>query len=91
MKIDLDRIQKIYGESVIYNIKENLENVIGNMNYLITKGFNNVNEIIEQNPFLFIKSCEIFQEKIDSLIKNLGVEYIEKLEDNTFLWGEIDD
>ena len=36
MKIDLNKIQEIYGDSSIYEIKNHLDQVIDNMNYLVS-------------------------------------------------------
>lgn len=91
MKIDLNKIQEIYGDSSIYEIKNHLDQVIDNMNYLVSLGFNDVYNIVETNPYMFLYDKKIFVDKMDKLIKKLGVEYIEKLEDDFSLWGEIYD
>ena len=46
---------------------------------------------METNPYMFLYDKKIFVDKMDKLIKKLGVEYIEKLEDDFSLWGEIYD
>ena len=91
MKLDLKRIEEIYGKSSIYEFKENMDEVITNLNYLLSRGFNNVYTILENNPYIFFLDTNIFEERVNNLIDKLGVEYIEKLEEDFTLWGEIDD
>ena len=91
MKLDTDKLKEIYGESILYDIKENLEDISDNMNYLKTKKFTDIYDIFETNPYLFFNTPDVFQNKVNSLIEKLGVDYIEKLENNYNLWGEVDD
>lgn len=91
MKLDLQKIQEIYGNNAIKEIKENEESFVSNMKYLKERGFTNLYEIIEQNPYSFLEDEAIFQEKIDHIIKILGVEYIEKLEEDMTLWRLLDE
>ena len=91
MKLDLNKIQDIYGQSSIYEFKDHLDEVVNNMNYLLSLGFNDVYDIVENNPYIFFNDNKIFKQKVNSLIDKLGPFYFEKLEENVFLWGEIDD
>ena len=91
MELDLQKIQEIYGNSAINEIKEDMDSLISNMKYLKEKGFTNIYEIIEQNPYQLLEDEAIFQEKIENIIRILGVEYIEKLEDDMSLWRLLDD
>ena len=91
MELDLQKIQEIYGNNAIKEIKEDQESFISNTNYLKGKGFTNIFEIIEQNPYLFLEDEAIFQDKIDKIIQILGVEYIEKLEEDMNLWSLLDE
>ena len=91
MKLDTDKLKEIYGESILYDIKENLEDITDNMNYLKTKKFTDIYDIFEKNPYLFFNTPDIFQNKVNNLIEKLGVDYIEKLDNNYNLWGEVDD
>ena len=91
MKLNLDKIEEIYGQSSIYEFYENKENVTTNINYLTSKGFKDVYDIVETYPYIFIIEPEEFKKKVSNLIEHLGVEYIEKLEEDFTLWGEIDD
>ena len=89
MKIDLEKIETIYGNNCIYEIKDNLDDVVSNINYLNTKGFTNVYEIVESYPYLFIESNDIFIEKIDLFLTNIGFDYLDILSNDMTLWGDI--
>ena len=84
--LDMNKIEEIYGKSIFNNIKNNLEDLTENIKYLQTKKFNNIEEIIEQNPYLFIMPNDIFIERLDNLIENLGNNYIEILNEDITLW-----
>ena len=86
MKLDLEKISFIYGESSIYEFKDNVEKLANNINYLSKIGFSDVYDIVALYPYLFIIEENEFKEKIDYLINKLGVEFIEKLEQDTNLW-----
>ncbi len=91
MKLNLKKIQEIYGNSAIYEIEDHLDIIVNNMNYLVSLKFNNVYSILETNPYMFLYDNNRFKEKINNLIQKLGVEYIEKLDNDISLWGEIYD
>ncbi len=91
MKLNLKKIQEIYGNSSIYEIEDHLDIIVNNMNYLVSLKFNNVYSILETNPYMFLYDNNRFKEKVNNLIQKLGVEYIEKLDNDISLWGEIYD
>ena len=89
MKINLEKIEELYGNSLLIEIKNNLEDIVENINYLKKRQINNYEELLENYPFVLIISPTTFQKKIDKLIENLGNNYIEILENNISLWGDI--
>lgn len=91
MKVDFNRLKDIYGNSILINYKDNLDEVVENIKYLERLEFNNIYEIIEYNPYIFTKSNDIFKDKINNLINNLGVEYIEKLNEDISLWDKLNE
>lgn len=91
MKLNINKIEEIYGNSSIYELKDNMDELITNMNYLVSLGFTDVYDIVEKYPYMFLMDKKVFKERVSNLIKKLGVEYIEKLEEDFTLWGEIDD
>lgn len=91
MKIDLNKIKEVYGENTLYEIKNHIEEITSNMSFLASIGFKDVIDIFENNPYMFLYTPLIFKEKVNKLLDKLGFDYIEKLENDISLWGELDD
>ena len=91
MKLDLEKLKEIYGESIVIEIEKNMDSFIDNINHLITYGFKDPYDVVETNPYLFLNTPETFKEKMEKLIQKLGVNYIEKLGEDISLWSEVDD
>lgn len=80
MNIDFDRIEKIYGSSIINSIALLKDDVIDNIKYFISLGFEDTEDIFERQVLIFICPKEEFRVKINNLIKQLGNNYIEEIE-----------
>lgn len=89
MNIDFDRIEKIYGSSIINSIALLKDDVIDNIKYFISLGFEDTEDIFERQVLIFICSKEEFKMKIDNLIKKLGNNYIEEIENDISLLDEL--
>lgn len=87
--INFDKISEIYGNDVLILVKENVEDVIKNFQYLINLDFNDVEDIFERYVTIFICSQKEFKTKVDKLINKLGIEYVGILESNMELWEEL--
>lgn len=85
MNIDFDKIEKIYGSSIINSIALLKEDVIDNIKYFISLGFEDTEDIFERQVLIFICPKEEFKMKIDNLIKKLGNNYIEEIENDISL------
>lgn len=85
MNIDFDKIEKIYGSSIINSIALLKEDVIDNIKYFISLGFGDTEDIFERQVLIFICPKEEFKTKIDNLIKKLGNNYIEEIENDISL------
>ncbi len=72
MKIDLEKIQELYGESIINEMKNHFDNIIENLSYLKKKQISNYDEVLESYPYLFMLSSYSFQKKINQIIKKNG-------------------
>lgn len=90
MQIDFDKILEIYGESMIELIRDNKDDVIENLKYLYYLEFNDVEDIFERYPGIFICSNKEFVKKMKILINELGYNYVEILETNMDLWGNLE-
>jgi len=91
MKLDMNKIQDIFGKSSISEIKENKEDFIQNIEYVLSLGYKNVYELVERYPYTFLMDMDTFQEKVNDLLDSLGVESFEKIDENMEIWGSLDE
>ena len=91
MNLSLDKIEEVYGKNTITIIKEDIDLFINNINYLKTRGFNHIEDLVELYPYSFLQEEDVFQNKVNLLMDRLGVESIEKIMENTELWSDVDE
>lgn len=91
MKLDMNKIQDIFGKSSISEIKENKEEFIQNIEYVLSLGYKNVYELVERYPYTFLMDTDTFQEKVNDLLDSLGVDSFEKIDENMEIWGSLDE
>ena len=89
VEIDFKKIEKIYGIEMIEEIRDNLRDVNTNVNYLLKIGFNDVEDIFERYAPIFICSNKNFIEKINNLIKKIGNDYINIIENDLSILEEL--
>lgn len=89
MNIDFGKISELYGESGLEVCRDNVDYLVDNINYLRCLGFEDYEEIIERYPLAFIEESSIVKERLDNLIKRLGVEYLEILSEDMSLFEEL--
>lgn len=89
MNINIEKIREIYGEDLVNSIKNNIENVNKNINYLAYLNFQDIEDIVERVTPLFIDDFNNFKNKINRLIKQLGINYIEQIEEDISLLEEL--
>lgn len=89
MMINLEKIKELYGDNIVREMKNNLEEITENLKYLMTYNIENFYEILECYPYLFMKEPKSFQKKLDEFIMKIGDNYIEKLEKNMSMWSEL--
>ena len=80
MNINYEKISEIYGKEILEYIKDDSSIVIDNIKYLILLKFNDVEDIFERYAPLFLDYD--FKEKIDSLIKKIGLDYVDLIEND---------
>lgn len=83
--VDFDRISEIYGEEVLREMQENMDEVIKNVNYMYMLEFNDVEDIFEREILLFLYDHDTFKDKLNKLIYKLGLNYVEKIENDLSL------
>lgn len=91
MEINYNKIIEIYGKDTINLINDNIDEVINNLSYLKVLRFEDIEDIFERYPFIFIQDNKTFKEKINSLIKKIGVDYVDIIETNLEILEEVDD
>ncbi len=89
MEIDFNKIEHIYGESVIDSIYDMREEVMKNIEYFYMLGFNDTEDIFERQVMVFICSHDEFKDKINKLINKLGANYVEMVEEDISLLDEL--
>lgn len=91
MEMDLERIQNIFGKSSISEIRNNKEDFLQNIEYMISLGYKDVYELVQLYPYTFLKENQEFREKVEELLDSLGVESFEKISEDTSIWGRLDE
>ena len=89
MKFDLDKIITIYGEEYIELIKDNIDDVKANLKYFIEIGFNDIEDIFERYTPIFICDNTNFKNKVKTLVRRLGFNYVELIENDLGLLEEL--
>ena len=90
MEINLEKLKEIYGKSLVKEMHDDIENLIENMKYLDKLEFDDIYDIIEVNPYLFLIDNNEFIKRINNLITSLGIEYLQILAEDTSYWGNIE-
>ena len=88
--MNIDRLTEIYGESIARVLYDNIDTFTTNIKYLESKGYSNVLDLVGLYPYSFIQDEDDFKEKVDTLIDDLGIDYVEQLNNNFELWGDVD-
>lgn len=86
MKIDFEKIEEIYGSSVIEEIKNNSKDILENIQYLKELRINDIEDIFERYPLIFICDKNEFKNKVDKLISKIGINYVDMLDNDMELW-----
>lgn len=90
MKINYDKIKELYGIDYLYLIKDNIEDIKLNIDYLCKLGFNDVEDIFERYTCIFIKDNNEFELMFNKLITKLGNDYVEKIENELDILEELE-
>ena len=88
MELDMNRIKDIFGNSAILEIKENQEDFLDNIKYLISLECPNTYELVELYPTTFLIDPSEFKEKVNILLE---ANSFDQIEDNTEIWGSLDE
>lgn len=89
MKIDFEKINKIYGKDILDGLRDNLDEVNKNIKYLYEIGIECIKEVFERYAPIFICENKEFKNKVNKLVGKLGNEYVEILGENEDYWSEL--
>ena len=89
MNIDFNNISDTYGDDIVNLIRDNVDDVMENINYLKKLNINCVDEIFEMYAIIFINTPSYFREKVNELINELGSNYIDIIENNLFVFEKL--
>ncbi len=89
MKIDFEKIEEIYGSSVIEEIQNSSKDILENIKYLKELNINDIEDIFERYPLIFICDKNEFKNKVDKLISKIGINYVDMLDNDMELWEEL--
>ena len=89
MNINFDKIEHIYGKSVIDSIYDMQEDVMKNAEYFYLLGLNDTEDIFERQVLAFICEHNEFKTKMNKLINKLGTNYVEIIEKDISLLDEL--
>ncbi len=89
MKMDIEKIKEIYGNSMLEDMSENIDTVKHNINYLHSINILDTNELVESYTPIFLYEEKEFENKINILISKLGPNYVDKIYDNLGVLEEL--
>lgn len=87
--MDINKIEEIYGQDIIKEIKENIHDVKENIQYLEQLNFNDIEDIFERYTISFIENPSCFKNKINKLITKIGINYVDTIESDLSLLEEL--
>jgi hypothetical protein len=82
MDIRLNNLKEIYGDEIINIINENMDIIEKNINTMKELGFKDIEGIFERNVEAFLYFPKSFKGKMDNLIKEIGPNYVEIIEND---------
>ena len=89
MKIDFEKIEEIYGSSIIEEIQNSSKDILENIKYLKELNINDIEDIFERYPLIFICDKNEFKNKVDKLISKIAINYVDMLDNDMELWEEL--
>ena len=89
MSINLDKIKDIYGLELLDLVKENIEDINNNINYLIYLNFNDIEDIFERYTPIFICGHKEFRQKMAKLVNKIGIDYVDIIENDLGILEEL--
>jgi hypothetical protein len=87
LEICFDDQAEIYGEEILDRFAENLEDVVTNIEHLISLGFGeDVSDICNRFGIVLLEQPAYFAEKVARLIAPLGKDYVQIMGEDMSYW-----
>lgn len=87
--MNLKKIEQIYGKEILQDLIENKDEVQKNIYYMLKLNFEDTEDIFERVTPLFITDSKTFKNKMDNLIKKLGPDYVNIIENDLGILEEL--
>ena len=87
-KIDLKKMQEIYGEEIIEMIEANMDIISENIITMKKYNFDDIEWLFEASPSFFMNFPKQFETKIKKLIQKIGPNYVQYIQENVNILDE---
>lgn len=82
LNVNLENMKEIYGDDIINIILSNIDIIEINIQTLKKLKFDDVEGIFERCPMMFMYFPKAFNEKIEKIIKEIGENYIDIIQND---------
>lgn len=88
-KVNVEKMKEVYGTEIYEIILNNMDIIEKNLKYLEELKFDDTSGIFERCPIIFTYFPNDFKKKINGLIKEIGENYVEKIENDIGVLEEL--
>ena len=87
-KIDLKKMQEVYGDEIIEMIEANMDIISKNILTMKKYKFDDIQWLFEASPSFFMNFPTKFEEKLLKIIEKVGQNYVEYIQQNVDILEE---
>ena len=87
-KIDLKKMQEVYGNEIIEMIEVNMDIISKNILIMKKYNFDDIQWLFEACPSFFMNFPKQFEEKLKKIIEKVGPNYVEYIQENVEILEE---
>lgn len=85
----LENMKEVYGKEIVEEISANMDIIEANIETLKQLKFDDIDGLFERCPTIFMCFPKSFKEKIEKLIKQIGSNYVETIQNDVSLLENI--
>lgn len=82
MDINIEDLKEVYGDEIVEILNSNIDIIDANIKTMKELGFKDIKGIFEREIDVFLYFPNSFKQKINNLIKNIGPNYVEIIEND---------